>query len=318
VRRRDFISITTMTSVWPLLARAQQPKPMPVIGVLGAGSPDIPGIILNLAAFREALAETGYNEGQNVAIEYRWAERRAERLPALAAELVARKVDVIVTEGGDVTTLAAKNATSTIPIVFHGLSDPVALGWAGSLNRPGGNLTGVNMLGGELIPKLRDLLLELVPQAKLIGVLQDPSSPLDLKEVASATGARLEILPAFTESEIDAALATLLERKVQGLIAYTVGRARIAAHALQHGVPAIALFRDFPENGGLLSYGPSIPAAYRVKGIYTGRILKGEKAANLPIERPNKLEMVANLKTAKALDVAIPQSLLARADMVIE
>jgi putative ABC transport system substrate-binding protein len=149
---------------------------MPVIGVLGAGSPDIPGIILNLAALREALAETGYNEGQNVAIEYRWAERRAERLPALAAELVARKVDVIVTEGGDVTTLAAKNATSTIPIVFHGLSDPVALGWAGSRNRPGGNLTGVNMLGGELIPRLRDLLLELVPQAKLIGVLQDPAA----------------------------------------------------------------------------------------------------------------------------------------------
>lgn len=291
---------------------------MPVIGVLGAFSPELKGVQSNLAAFREGLADTGYVEGQNVAIEYRWAERRPERLPALAAELVARKVDIIVTEGGDVSTLAAKNATTTIPIIFHGSSDPVALGWAASFDNPGGNLTGVKYSGGEVVPKLLEMLLEVRPGAKVIGVLRDPSSPLDLQQVASATGVRLEIVPAFTESEIDAALGTLLERKVEGLIAYTAGRPRIAAYALQHGIPAVALFRDFPENGGLLSYGASMAAAYRVKGNYAGRFLKGEKAADLPIARPSKLDLVVNVKTAKALGLMIPQSLLSRADTVIE
>jgi putative ABC transport system substrate-binding protein len=316
MRRREFISISAIASLWPVAARTQQQKPLPVIGVLGSGSPEVKGIVLNLAAFRQGLNETGYVEGQNLAIEYRWAERHVERLPALAAELVARNVDVIVTEGGDVTTLAAKNATSTIPIVYHGTSDPVALGWVASLDRPGGNLTGVNLLGTELMPKLLDLLLELAPQAKFIGILRDPNSPLDLQQVASAKGVRLDILPAVTDSEVDAAFATLVERKAQGLMVYSSGRARIAALALQHSVPTIALFRDFPEAGGLISYGASIPAAYRVKGIYTGRILKGEKAADLPIERPAKLEMVVNLKTAKALSLTVPQSLLARAEVI--
>ena len=236
----------------------------------------------------------------------------------MAAELVARKVDVIVTEGGDSSTLAAKNATATIPIVYHGSSDPVALGWVASLDRPGGNLTGVNLLGAELPPKLLDLLLELAPQAKFIGVLRDPSSPLDLQQLASAKGVRLDILPVFTESEVDAAFATLLERKAQGIMVLGFGRARIAPLALQNAIPTIALYRDFPEVGGLLSYGPSQTAAYRVKGIYTGRILKGEKAGDLPIERPAKLEMIVNLKTAKALGIAVPPSILARADQVIE
>ena len=300
------------------VAHAQQQKPMPVIGVLGAGSPERKGIVLNLAAFREGLAETGYVEGQNVAIEYRWAEDRVERLPTLAAELVARNVDVIVTEGGDSTTLAAKKATSTIPIVFHGSSDPVALGWVASVDRPGGNLTGVNLVSSELMSKLLDLLLELVPQAKSIGVLRDPNSALDLSQVASARRVRLDILPAFTESEVDAAFGTLLERQVQGLVIYSLRRVRIAVLASQHALPAVALFRDFPEAGGLLSYGPSMTAAYRIKGNYAGRILKGEKAGDLPIERPSKLEMVVNLKTAKALGVAVPQPILARADEVIE
>jgi putative tryptophan/tyrosine transport system substrate-binding protein len=297
--------------------RAQQ-KPMPVIGILGATTPEIPGVVANLAAFRQGLSETGYVEGQNVMIEYRWAERQFERLPELAAELVGRRVDVIVTEGGDSTTLAAKGATATIPIVFHTSSDPVALGIVASLARPGGNLTGVNQMGGELVPKLLELLLEVVPEARLIGLLRDPASPLDVQEVARARGVRVLILQAITSGEIDAAFATLVELRPGGLLVYTGNRARIAALTLRHSIPAISLWRQFPEAGGLISYGPSLAAVYHQVGIYTGKILKGAKPADLPVQQPTKFELVVNLKTAKALGLTIPPTILARADEVIE
>jgi len=317
MRRREFVMVLAGAAAYPRLAGAQQ-KPMPVIGILGAVSPEFRPVQLNLAAFREALGEMGFVEGQNVAIEYRWAERRLDRLPALAAELVARKVDVIVTEGGDPTTFAAKQATSTIPVVFHSSSDPVALGIVASLARPGGNLTGVSMMTSELAPKLFEMLLEVVPEARLIGVLREPNTPLDMERAASARNVRLHILPAVSGDEVDAAFAALVPLKPDGLIVSTLNRPRIAALASRHSIPAVSHARDFPENGGLLSYGPSQPAAYRIKGLYTGRILKGEKAADLPVQQPTKFELVVNLNTAKALGLTVPPSILARADEVIE
>jgi putative ABC transport system substrate-binding protein len=316
MRRRDFVTALAGAAACPLLAGAQQ-RAMPVIGILGAVAPEVSGVQLNLAAFREGLGETGFVEGQNVAIDYRWAERHLERLPALAAELVTRKVDVIVTEGGDSTTSAAKQATSTIPIVFHG-NDPVARGFVASLARPGGNLTGVSLMHSEMAPKLFEMLLEVVPEARLIGVLRDPTSPFDIENAASARNVRLHILPAFSFDEVDAAFAALVPLKPDGLIIYTATGARSAAMASRHSLAAISYARDFPENGGLLSYGPSITAAYRIKGIYTGRILKGEKAADLPVQQPTRFELVINLKTAKEFGLAIPPLLLARADEVIE
>ena len=292
---------------------------MPVIGILGTTTPAIDVVAANLAAFRDGLKETGYIEGQNVHIEYRWAEREAERLPGLAAGLVARKVDVIVTEGGDSSTLAAKNATSTIPIVFHGSSDPVALGLVASFARPGGNLTGVNLLGGELIPKLLELLLEVVPQARLIGLIREPGANVAVTMPAAGTQrAQMHVVDALTPSEADAAFAALVRLQVGGVIIVALNRVRIAAAALRERVPTIAQFRDFTDAGGLLCYGPKMTDAYRLKGLYTGRILNGEKSAELPIVQPTKLEMVINMKTALALGLTVPQSLLARADEVIE
>jgi len=220
--------------------RAQQ-KPMPVIGILGAALSEAKQVQLNLAAFRQGLGEFGYVEGQNVAIEYRWAEGHFDRLPALAADLVGRRVDVIVTEGGDSTTLAAKNATSTIPVVFHTSSDPVAKGLVASLACPGSNLTGVSLMSAELLPKLLELLLELVPQAKLIALLVDPSIPRDVEAAALAKGVQLHILKAVSEGEIDAAFATLVQLQAGGLIVDTLNRAYIAALASRHSIPAIAL-----------------------------------------------------------------------------
>jgi putative ABC transport system substrate-binding protein len=220
MRRRDFLILTAgVAGGRPTLSRAQQ-KAMPVIGILGAVSPEVRDVQLNLAAFREGLGETGFVEGQNVVIEYRWAERHLDRLPALAAELVARKVDVIVTEGGDSTTFTAKEATSTVPIAFHSTSDPVALGVVVSLARPGGNLTGVSLMQSELALKLLEMLLEAVPEARLVGVLRDPSSPLDIEQAASARNVRLHILPACSFDEVDAAFAALVPLKPDGLIAY--------------------------------------------------------------------------------------------------
>jgi putative tryptophan/tyrosine transport system substrate-binding protein len=261
-----------------------------------------------------------------VAIEYHRAEGYLDRLPALAADLVDRKVDVIVTQGGDPSSLAAKNATSTIPIVFHSSSDPVAIGLVGSLaRRPGGNLTGVSIMQVELMPKRLELLLELVSQARVIALLVHPDDPYteriigQMQEAARAKRVDLRVLKARTESEIDGAFATLVELQADGLVLGYVGfRPQIAALALSHSVPAIAPQRDFSISGGLLSYGPSLTAAYRLKGIYTGRILKGEKPSDLPVQQPTTFELVVNLKTANALGLTVPPSILDLADEVIE
>jgi putative ABC transport system substrate-binding protein len=265
---------------------------MPVIGFLGGFNPGMKALIeLELAAFRQGLSETGWVDGQNVAIEYYRAEGHLDRLPALAADLVARKVDVIMTEGGDASSLAAKNATSTIPVVFHTQSDPVAIGLVASLARPGGNLTGVSQMQVELMPKLLEMLLELVPQARVIALLVNPDVPYTerighMQEVARAKRVDLPDLKARTESEIDGAFTTLVELQADGLVLGPIGfRPQIAALASHHAVPAIGFARDFAITGGLLSYGPSLTAVYHLKGIfYAGRILKGEKP---PICRSN-------------------------------
>jgi ABC-type uncharacterized transport system substrate-binding protein len=328
MRRRDVLVLIGGATVFrPIGARAQQ-KAMPVIGYLaiwaaGAAAP-------SLAAFRQGLSETGYVEGQNLAIEYRWAEGSYERLPGLAADLVGRNVDVIVTSGGNVVALAAKNATTTIPVVFSIGGDPVADGLVAGLSRPGGNLTGVSILVGELMPKRLEVLSELVPQASTIALLVNPNNAAaaekmirDAPAAARAKGVRLPILKAGTESEIEAALASLAALQAGALIVgadqfFDSRREQLVALALRYAVPAIYAFRDFAEAGGLISYGPSPTFVNRQVGIYAGRILKGEKPADLPVQQPTKFELVVNLKTAKALGLSVPQSLLARADEVIE
>ncbi len=326
MRRRELLLVLAGTIAGLGPVRAQQ-KAMPVIGFLGGFSPSVNAEIeLELAAFRKGLGETGYVEGQNVVIEYtRRAEGHLDRLPALAAGLVSRKIDVIVTQGGDAVALAAKNATSTIPIVFHTSNDPVAIGLVASLARPGGNLTGVSAMQAELMPKLLELLLELVPQARVIALLVNPDDPYTARiiglmhETAQAKRVDIRILKALTASEIDDAFATFVERRPDGLVLGPIGfRPQIAALASRHAVPAIDLHRDFPISGGLLSYGPNLPAVYHLKGIYAGKILNGAKPADLPVQQPTKFELVINLKTAKALGLAVPPSLLARADEVIE
>ena len=260
-----------------------------------------------------------------MAIEYRRGEGHLDRLPALAADLVARNVDVIVTQGGDSATSAAQQATSTIPILFHTNNDPVAAGFVASLARPGGNLTGVSLMFAELMPKRLELLLEVVPQARVIALLVNPDELStervigQVQEAARAKRVDLHILKALTESEIDGAFATLVQLQADGLVLGPTGfRPQIAALALRHSVPAIAPQRDFVISGGLLSYGPSITAAYYLKGIYAGRILKGEKAADLPVQQPTTFELVVNLKTAETLGLKVPPSILARATEVIE
>jgi putative ABC transport system substrate-binding protein len=326
MNRRDVVFMLGGAAAgWPLAAGAQQ-KAMPVIGFLGGFNPTMTAQIeLEQAAFRQGLSETGYVEGQNVVIEYRRGEGYTDRLPALAADLVARKVDVIATQGGDSTTLAAKQATSTIPILFHTVNDPVASGWVASLARPGGNLTGVSMMYAELMPKLLELLLELVPQARVIALLVNPDEPYteriigQMQEAVRAKRVDLRLLKARTESEIDSAFATLVQAQADGLVLSPIAfRRQIAALASRHAVPAIALPRDFADAGGLISYGPSLTAVYHLKGIYAGKILKGAKAADLPVQQPTTFELVVNLKTAEALGLKVPPSILARADQVIE
>jgi putative ABC transport system substrate-binding protein len=325
MNRRGLLSLIGGASLLSVTGYPQQ-KLMPVIGFLGAFNPSMSAQIeLEQAAFRQGLGETGYIEGQNVMIEYRRGDGDVTRLPALAADLVARKVDVIVTQGADASSLAAKNATSTIPILFHTANDPVATGLVTSLARPGGNLTGVNLMSAELIPKLLELLLELIPGGKVIALLVQPDEPVteriidDMQELVRAKRVDLHVLKARAASEIDAAFMTLVQMRAAGLVLGPIAfRPQIAALALHHGVPAIALQRDFADSGGLLSYGPSVTDSYRLKGIYAGKILSGAKPADLPVQQPTKFELLINLKTAKALGISVPQSLLARADEVIE
>jgi putative ABC transport system substrate-binding protein len=304
--------------------RAQ--KAMPVIGFLGSGSPG-PSTPF-VAAFRKGLDESGHVEGQNVAIEYRYAEGREDRPSALAADLVGRKVDVIVAAGGPASR-AAKAASQTIPIVFTLGGDPVASGLVASLSRPGGNLTGVTWLAVELMSKRLELISELVPQAKAIALLVNPNSGQTervLRDVQGGPhpgGVQLPLLKAGSESEIDAAFAALAQSAAGGLVVQpepflNSRRDQIVALAARYGVPAIYALREYATAGGLISYGPSLAAVYRQAGVYTGRILKGAKPAELPVIQPTKFELVINLKTARALSLTIPPSILARADEVIE
>jgi len=325
MRRRDFLTVLAGAAGYPHLVGAQQ-KAMPVIGYLHPGSPEGPALP-SLAGFRQGLSETSYVEGQNLAIEYRWAESHYDRLPALAADLVGRKVDVIAAVGN--AAIAAKSATSTIPIVFMGAGDPVGMGLVASLARPGGNLTGFTNLIGELMAKRLELLSELVPRARVIALLVNPNTPgapgveRIVQEAARRKGVQLQILKAGTEGEIDSAFASLVELHadailVLGDVFFSSQREQLVALASRHGVPAIYAWSYVAEAGGLISYGINNVAVWRQAGIYAARILKGEKPADLPVQRPTTFELVINLKTAKALGLAVPQSLLARADEVIE
>jgi putative tryptophan/tyrosine transport system substrate-binding protein len=323
VNRRELMLLLggAMTAARSL--RAQQ-KAMPVIGVLGSPSPG--AVAADIAAFHEGLSEAGYVEGLNVAIEYRWAEGRLDQLPALAADLVARKVDVVAALAGTPPPLAAKGATSTIPIVFS-MGDPVGLGLVASLAPPGGNLTGVSSL--DLSPKRIEMVSELVPGAKVIALLVNPNNAIaastiqNSQEAARTKGVELLVLKASTESEIDAAFATLSQARAGALIQpsdvlLSNRLDQLVALASRHAVPTIYDWREYPAAGGLISYGPSRTGLWRQVGIYVGKILKGAKSADLPVEQPTRFELVVNLNTAKALGITVPPSILARADEVIE
>jgi putative ABC transport system substrate-binding protein len=326
VRRRDFIgAIAGSALVWPVSARAQQP--IPVIGYLGIESPEL--FASRLDAFRRGLSESGYDEGRNVTIEYRWANGHSDRLPGLAAELVRRRVTMIAAPGSGVAALAAKGATATIPIVFETGVDPVAVGLVKSLNRPGGNITGITSLNVEIGPKRLELMHELVPRAQSFAVLLNPINfnakitMQDLEKPSRALGLQLHILNASTEHEIASAFAKLAQLQVGGLIigadTFFHNRAReLAALTLNHSMPAVLSVREFAVAGGLMSYGGNIRESHRQTGIYAGRILKGEKPAELPVQRVTKVELIINLKTAKTLGLSVSLPLLGRADEIIE
>ena len=326
IGRRQFISaLGCVAAAWPVAARAQQPT-MPVIGFLNSASPD--GYAPMVAAFRQGLKETGFVEGENVAIEYRWANGHYDRLAALAGDLVHRGVSVIAATSTP-ANLVAKAATSTIPVVFTTGSDPVQLGLVGSLNRPGGNVTGVTQLSSEVAPKQLELAHTLVPKATIVALLVNPKDPRtesairELKAVAITLGLQLNVLRASTEVEIDDAFTALLQQRAGVLVIATDAFfnsevERLAALTIRHSVPAIYQHGQFTEAGGLASYGSSLTNSYRLAGGYAGRILKGEKPADLPVQESTKLELIINLKTAKALGLEVPLSILGRADQVIE
>jgi putative tryptophan/tyrosine transport system substrate-binding protein len=326
LKRREFITLLGgAATTWPLATRAQQ---MPVIGYLGTGSPESDAARVN--AVRVGLKEAGYVEGHNVAIEFRWGQGQNDRLPALVADLVRRQVAVILTLGSTPATLAAKEATTTIPVVFSVGVDPVAAGLVASMNRPGGNITGVSFLTSLLGPKLLELLHETVPTALNIPLLVNPTSPTfaetlskDAHAAARALGLELYVLHASTEGDFDTVFSTLAQLRADALViggdAFLYSRIeQLAALTVRHAVPTISQYREFAAAGGLMSYGASYTDALRLVGIYAGRILKGDKPADLPIMQSTRVELVLNLKTAKALGLTFPISLLGRADEVIE
>jgi len=327
MRRRDFIRAGVgLAAPWPLVARAQ-PAPAPIIGFLSTRSPEDSKYLV--AAFRKGLASAGFVEGQNVTVEYRWAYGQYDRLPAQAAELVRKPVTMLVALGGEPSTLAAKSATSKLPILFGVAGDPVKLGLVESFNRPGGNATGMSILTTLLEPKRLGLLHEVVPQAATIGLLLDSSFPLaqkqqrDAQDAARDLGLDSAILPVTRDSDIEAAFQTIDKNKIKALLVtaslfFDTRRDRIIALAARQAVPAMYQFREYPAAGGLMSYGIDLAAVYRQIGVYAARVLKGEKPGELPIIQPTKFELVINMRTAKTLGLGIPSGVLSIADDVIE
>ena len=326
VRRRELIATLASVAAWPLAARAQQAA-MPVVGFLNPGFPEPSSFLVT--AFREGLRELSYVDGQNIAIEYRWAKGRYDQLQMLAADLVQHQVAVIAATGGGVSAQAAKAATATIPIVFNVGEDPVKSGLIVSFNRPGGNITGVNTLSPALEPKRLGLLRELLPKATVIAVLLNPANPdadlqrRDVEVAAAALGQQLLVFNASSETELEWAFSALVQQQADALLVgndvfFTNRREQIVALAARHAVPAIYTFRSFVESGGLMSYSTSLVEVYRQIGLYVGRVLKGEKPAELPVVHPTKFEFVINIKTAKALGIKISDNLLSIADEVIE
>ena len=326
MKRRDFITLLGVAAAWPLAARAQR-SAMPVIGFLHSSSPEPNAAFV--AAFRKGLSEAGFVEDQNVAIEFRWAAGKVDQLPDLAADLIRRQVAVIATPASTPAALAGKAATTTIPIVFATGGDPVALGLVRSLNRPGGNATGISFQTVELLGKQLEMLRDVAPQSRRFAALVDPhyeyadAIVTSLRAGAGSLGVPIEILRATTVGEIDASFANLAQKPGSALLIssspfFTGRRTQLATLAARYTIPAIYGVREFAENGGLMSYGPDFANIYQQAGIYTGRILKGEKPADLPVQRPTKFELVINLTTARAIGITVPDKLLALADEVIE
>jgi len=326
LRRREFITLLGgAAAVWPLAARAQQ-QPLPVIGFLNSSSAD--GYAPHVGAFRRGLKQAGYVEGENVAIEYRWANGQYDRLPELANDLVKRQVAVIAATGTP-ANVVAKSATTTIPLVFTAGSDPVQLGLVTSLNRPGGNITGVTQLTGEVAPKRVEVAHELVPGAKLIGLLVNPRNPSAAnltkasQEAATMLGLHLDVVHASTEAEVDDAFRTFAAKQVRAVVVVTDAFFNgvvqlLATLSMLHSLPTVYQYHPFIEAGGLISYGGSITDSYRLAGVYVGRILKGERPADLPVQQSTTVELIINLKSAKALGLTVPLPLIGRADELIE
>jgi putative tryptophan/tyrosine transport system substrate-binding protein len=327
IARRTFLATLGGAAAWPLAARGQREVAVPIVGFLGSQTPST--MAHGVVGLRDGLKESGYVEGRNVTIEYRWADNQYDRLPVLAAELLSRQVAVIVASGGNVSALAAKAATPIIPIVFTAVADPVKGGLVASLNRPGGNVTGIAALTLELDAKRLELLLELAPTAGAIGALVDSSRVeadshmRDLQAAAQTIGRQLVIVSTGSERDFDTSFEALVRQRVAALLIaasplFTSRRDQLVALAARHAIPTIFQFREFTTAGGLISYGASLVDAYRQAGVYVGRILRGEKPSDLPVMRPTKFELVINLKTAKTLGLEVPPTLLARADEVIE